>query len=65
MTDTTTTTTDEGFDGDIAETLAGLTLEQKASLTSGADFWTTKEVPGVPSIMLTDGPHAACARRAG
>ena len=37
--------------------LDALTLEQKASLTSGADFWTTSEVPGVPSIMLTDGPH--------
>ncbi|WP_308491886.1 glycoside hydrolase family 3 C-terminal domain-containing protein [Microbacterium terrisoli] len=38
---------------------SGLTLEQKASLTSGADFWTTKAVPdaGIPSIMLTDGPH--------
>ncbi|MEQ6897766.1 glycoside hydrolase family 3 C-terminal domain-containing protein [Microbacterium sp. KR10-403] len=37
----------------------GLTLEQKASLTSGADFWTTKAVSdaGIPSIMLTDGPH--------
>jgi beta-glucosidase len=39
--------------------VTGLTLEQKASLTSGADFWTTKAVPdaGIPSIMLTDGPH--------
>ncbi|MGO4105439.1 glycoside hydrolase family 3 C-terminal domain-containing protein [Leifsonia sp. YAF41] len=37
--------------------LDGLSLEQKASLTSGADFWTTKAVSGVPSIMLTDGPH--------
>ncbi|MCR2783448.1 glycoside hydrolase family 3 C-terminal domain-containing protein [Microbacterium sp. zg.B96] len=36
-----------------------LTLEQKASLTSGADFWTTKAVDsaGIPSIMMTDGPH--------
>ena len=36
-----------------------LTLEEKASLTSGADFWTTKPLPrlGVPSIMMTDGPH--------
>ena len=36
-----------------------LTLEEKASLTSGADFWTTKSVPraGVPSVMMTDGPH--------
>lgn len=36
-----------------------LTLDEKASLTSGADFWTTKPVErlGVPSIMMTDGPH--------
>ncbi|MBO9625210.1 MAG: glycoside hydrolase family 3 C-terminal domain-containing protein [Microbacterium sp.] len=36
-----------------------LTLEEKASLTSGADFWTTKAVDrvGLPSIMMTDGPH--------
>ena len=38
---------------------AELTLEEKASLTSGADFWTTKAVEraGVPAMMLTDGPH--------
>src|SRR6218665_2452373 len=38
---------------------ADLTLEEKAALTSGADFWTTKSVDrvGIPSIMLTDGPH--------
>ncbi|PRB09639.1 glycosyl hydrolase [Microbacterium sp. MYb72] len=36
-----------------------LTLEEKASLTSGADFWTTKAIDraGIPSIMMTDGPH--------
>ncbi|ALX66316.1 glycoside hydrolase family 3 C-terminal domain-containing protein [Microbacterium sp. XT11] len=36
-----------------------LTLEEKASLTSGADFWTTKAVDrvGLPSVMMTDGPH--------
>src|ERR1041384_1939998 len=36
-----------------------LTLEEKASLTSGADFWTTKAVDrvGIRSIMMTDGPH--------
>lgn len=40
-------------------TVSGLTLEEKAALTSGADFWTTKAVPsaGIPSIMMTDGPH--------
>ncbi|MDR6438686.1 beta-glucosidase-like glycosyl hydrolase [Paenarthrobacter nicotinovorans] len=36
-----------------------LTLEEKASLTSGADFWTTKPIErsGIPGFMLTDGPH--------
>lgn len=36
-----------------------LTLEEKASLLSGKDFWTTKNIDraGVPSIMMTDGPH--------
>ena len=39
--------------------IADLTLEEKASLTSGASFWYTKSVEraGIPSIMLTDGPH--------
>lgn len=39
--------------------VSDLTLEEKASLTSGADFWTTKAIDrvGVPSIMMTDGPH--------
>lgn len=41
------------------ETVARLSLEEKASLTSGANFWNTESVEhaGVPSIMLTDGPH--------
>jgi beta-glucosidase len=36
-----------------------LPLEAKASLTSGANFWNTKAIEhaGIPSIMLTDGPH--------
>ncbi|MCS4275945.1 beta-glucosidase [Mycetocola sp. BIGb0189] len=39
--------------------LAGLTLEQKASLLSGATFWETEgiEDAGVPSIIVSDGPH--------
>ena len=37
--------------------LDGLSTEQKAALGSGADFWTTKAVGDVPSIMMTDGPH--------
>ncbi|NGN67767.1 beta-glucosidase [Streptomyces sp. A7024] len=33
------------------------TLEEQAALGSGADFWTTKAVGEVPSLLLTDGPH--------
>ena len=39
-------------------------LEDKAALGSGADFWTTKAVGGVPPIVLTDGPHGV-RRQAG
>ena len=36
-----------------------LTLEEKAALCSGKDFWHLVDVErlGLPSIMVTDGPH--------
>jgi len=34
-----------------------LTLEEKIALCSGADFWHTKEMPGLPAMMMCDGPH--------
>ncbi|WP_199837236.1 glycoside hydrolase family 3 C-terminal domain-containing protein, partial [Streptomyces caniscabiei] len=36
-----------------------LTLEEKASLSSGQDMWRTKAVEraGIPAIFLADGPH--------
>ena len=44
---------------DPAEVLARLTLEEKASLLDGSDFWNTQAVErvGVPAVMVTDGPH--------
>lgn len=42
-----------------ADTIRKMTLEEKASLCSGHDFWHSEGVPrvGIPSVMLTDGPH--------
>ena len=43
----------------IKKILQELTLEEKASLCSGADFWHTKAVErlDIPQIMVSDGPH--------
>lgn len=43
----------------IRQMISQMTLEEKASLCSGLDFWTTRGVErlGIPSIMVTDGPH--------
>ncbi|EXG82787.1 glycoside hydrolase family 3 C-terminal domain-containing protein [Cryptosporangium arvum] len=44
---------------DVPAVLTALTLEEKASLLDGSDFWHTQPVErlGVPAIMVTDGPH--------
>ncbi|MFT4029208.1 MAG: glycoside hydrolase family 3 C-terminal domain-containing protein [Protaetiibacter sp.] len=49
--------TDATVRQDTDSDLDGLTTQQKAALGSGADFWTTKAVGDIPSIMMTDGPH--------
>lgn len=43
----------------IKEIIAEMTVEEKAGLCSGLDNWHTKPVErlGIPSIMMTDGPH--------
>lgn len=43
----------------IQNLISQMTLEEKAGLCSGADFWHLKGIArlGVPSIMVTDGPH--------
>src|SRR3954467_12313297 len=47
------------MEDDVARLLDALTLEEKASLCLGSDFWHTAAVPraGVPAIALSDGPH--------
>lgn len=44
---------------DIKKLIGEMTLEEKAGLCSGADFWHTKTVErlGIPATMVSDGPH--------
>ncbi|MBQ8094505.1 MAG: glycoside hydrolase family 3 C-terminal domain-containing protein [Clostridia bacterium] len=43
----------------IKEQIAQMTLEEKVSLLSGADFWHTRSIPrlGIEGVMVSDGPH--------
>ena len=44
---------------EIRNLISQMTLEEKAGMCSGADFWHLKGVErlGIPSVMVTDGPH--------
>lgn len=43
----------------IKDLVMQMTLEEKASLCSGLDFWHTTGVErlGIPAVMVSDGPH--------
>ena len=44
---------------DYKKIISEMTLEEKASLMSGKNFWETQEITrlNIPSIFLADGPH--------
>ena len=43
----------------LKELISQMTLEEKAGMCSGLDFWHLKNVDrlGIPSVMVSDGPH--------
>lgn len=44
---------------DIKKLVLEMTLEEKAGMCSGEDFWHLKSIErlGIPSVMVSDGPH--------
>ena len=49
---------------DIKQVISRMTLEEKCSLLSGADFWHTVSIDrlGVKGVMVSDGPHGQIGR---
>jgi beta-glucosidase len=56
---TQTAFSQSSYETKAKELVAKMTLEEKASLCSGRDFWSTKPVDrlNIPSVFMTDGPH--------
>lgn len=44
---------------DLKKIISQMTLEEKAAMCSGLDFWHLKSVErlGIPEVMVSDGPH--------
>lgn len=51
----------------VEELVRQLTLEEKAGLCSGRDFWHTKAVErlDIPALMVSDGPHGLRTQKPG
>lgn len=51
----------------IKKIIAEMSLQEKISFCTGADFWSTKELPqfGVPAIQMSDGPHGLRCQKGG
>lgn len=51
--------TEDSVNSQSQQLVRKLTLEERIALLSGGDFWHTLDLKekGLPSIMLTDGPH--------
>lgn len=47
------------MDRDLKSLVSQMTLEEKAGMCSGLDFWHLKGIErlGIPSVMVSDGPH--------
>lgn len=52
---------------ELLKILEKMTIKEKVGLLSGKDGWNTKPVKrlGIPSIMMTDGPHGLRKQREG
>ncbi|KAL7421535.1 hypothetical protein Q5752_003304 [Cryptotrichosporon argae] len=49
------------LEASVPELIAKLTLDEKAQLLAGRDFWHTVPIPrlNIPSVKVTDGPNGA------